>query len=74
MPNCVICGKPAVSALVFHSECWERMVIGKARKVCDYACKWAVICDDPERLKDVHCDNCALMEIVESSLCRVLEL
>lgn len=74
MPSCKICGKPVVSTPVMHSGCWEMWVKEQAEKVCAYACKFAMICDSQGKLKREHCDQCALAEIVESSLCRGLEL
>lgn len=76
MPSCKICGKPVVASPVVHPECWQEWAEEQARKVCSYACKWAVVCEDSERLRDVHCKRCGLMELtrLESALCRVLEL
>lgn len=75
MPNCKICGKPVVSTPVIHPECWQEWAVEQAKSVCDYACKWAVICEDPGRLL-VHCEQCGLLELtrLESALCRVMEL
>lgn len=76
MPKCKICGNPVVSTPVVHPECWQEWAEERTKAVCDYACKWAVICEDPQRLRAVHCEICGLKKLtrLESALCRVLEL
>ena len=64
VPNCRFCGKPVYGTPVDHPECRMKKREDLAKSVCDYSCKWNSLCEDKERLKDVHCRTCALRELV----------
>lgn len=56
MPNCKICGRSTEAALVAHRECLEQAM----GYMCNYNCRWLWICEDQERLRAVHCEQCPL--------------
>lgn len=64
MPNCRFCGKPVVVTPLNHPECRAMKREELAEKVCTYSCKWNAVCEDKDRLKDVHCRTCGLRELV----------
>lgn len=64
MPNCRFCGKPVVVAPVDHPDCRMKKREELAKNVCDCSCKWNAVCEDKERLRDVHCRTCGLMALI----------
>ena len=64
MPNCKICGKPVVAANVFHSACWESEANKVAEEFCDNYCRFPRDAKDDEILHKAHCDNCALVRLL----------
>ena len=68
MPNCKFCGTPVKAANVFHSACWEKQVDKMAEDFCDNYCKWPGECKDEDELNEKHCDNCALIRVLNLGL------
>lgn len=64
MPNCKFCGTPVKAANVFHSACWEKQVEEIAEDFCDNYCHWPFVCKDEDELNEQHCDNCALIRVL----------
>lgn len=61
MPNCSVCGQSVAAGLVAHRECLEEIV----SNICDYYCKWPVVCEDKDRLIEKHCAKCPLDRLME---------
>ena len=41
-----------------------QMVKEAVEEVCAYRCKWAVICDDKQKLHERHCKTCGITKLV----------
>ena len=61
MPGCKLCGEPITAGIVLHSDCVKEAV----EEVCTYRCKWAVICDDKQKLRERHCPKCGVTKLTE---------
>ena len=59
MPGCKLCGEPITAGIVLHSDCVKEAV----EEVCTYRCKWAVICDDKQKLSERHCSRCGVTKL-----------
>lgn len=59
MPECKLCGEPVTAGIVIHKDCIKEAV----EEVCTYRCKWAVICDDKQKLRDRHCSQCGVTKL-----------
>lgn len=65
MAKCKFCGFPVASGFVIHSDCLERTAKEIASEVCNYRCKWAVICDDKQKLRERHCPQCGVTKLIK---------
>ena len=68
MANCKICGRPVRCAPVFHASCWETAAGKTLSEFCDDYCRWPREIQDEESLQELHCDNCALVRLVNLGL------
>lgn len=64
MANCKFCGKPVSCASVHHAACWERKASDVAAEFCDNYCRFPLECKDEDELQEKHCDDCALIELL----------
>jgi hypothetical protein len=68
MPNCKFCGHPVKAANVFHSACWEKQVDKMAEDFCDNYCRFNRMGLSEVELNEQHCDNCALIRVLNLGL------
>ena len=68
MANCKICGKPVRSAKVIHSACWETAAHRVVETMCDDYCRWPREIQDKESLEELHCNDCALLRLINLGL------
>lgn len=68
MANCKFCGKPVKAASVHHAACWEKKADELAQIFCDEYCHWPFVCADEEELNEKHCDDCALIKVLNLGL------
>lgn len=61
MPECKLCGEPVTAGIVIHNNCIKEAV----EEVCTHRCKWAVICDDKQKLRDRHCHQCGVTKLIK---------
>ena len=68
MAKCKICGKPVEAAPVMHRECWETVTARMAEEFCDEYCRFPQEIEDADSLKELHCDDCPLIRVLNLGL------
>lgn len=68
MAHCKFCNQPVRSGTVIHSACWERETQKVAEIFCDDYCRWPRECADEESLDELHCSDCALIQLLTLGL------
>lgn len=64
MARCKICGQPVKAAPVFHPACWEAVTKRMTEEFCDEYCRFPREIEDTDSLRELHCDNCALLRVL----------
>lgn len=68
MSKCKCCGKPVISAPIFHAACVERAVNEDIMPViCEQFCKWPYLIEDQEEM-DQRCDSCDLEKTIINTI------
>lgn len=68
MAKCKICGQPVMAAPVFPPACWETVTKRMAEEFCDEYCRFPREIEDTDSLHELHCDDCALIRVLNLGL------
>lgn len=63
MPDCKLCGEPVTAGIVIHNDCLRYLLAKLRNDVCNYRCKWAMICEDKKKLTERHCCVCEMSKL-----------
>lgn len=65
MPECKLCGEPVTAGIVIHKDCLTELLKKVRNDVCNYRCKWAMICEDKKKLTVRHCRLCEMSKLAD---------
>ena len=65
MPECKLCGESVTAGIVIHNDCLTDLLKKVRHDVCNYRCKWAMICEDKKKLSERHCRLCEMSKLAD---------